>query len=263
MYKVVGVSCDLNKNIVYLSPNDLDLKINDAVIFDSDFGLQLGFVKTPIKELSDKNLNLPLLNVIRVALDDDLKKYNKNKKDCDIALKKVKKIVSDLELNMSFVNVYYNFDRSQMFFLYTSDERVDFRVLAKKLAQIYKTRIELRQIGVRDKAKKIGGLGPCGLFLCCNSFLSDFNSVSINMAKNQYLALNPSKINGVCGRLLCCLEYENDTYSELKKGLPKIGNFVETENGTGKVISVDVFKKSYKVDLNDKGVVELYLDNGE
>ena len=157
---------------------------------------------------------------------------------------------------MNFVDAYYYFDNSQLLFSFLSDNRVDFRELAKKLAAKYKTRIELRQVGVRDKAKKIGGLGPCGLFLCCNSFLTDFNSVSINMAKNQMLALNPSKINGICGRLLCCLGYENDTYTELKKDLPKIGLVADTPLGMGKVVALDVFKKTYSVDLKDKGIVE-------
>ena len=146
-------------------------------------------------------------------------------------------------------------DLSQLVFLFLSETRVDFRELAKKLAAKYKTRIELRQVGVRDKAKRVGGLGPCGLFLCCNSFLADFNSVSINMAKNQMLALNPTKINGLCGRLLCCLGYENDTYTEMKKDLPKIGLVADTPLGMGKVVSVDIFKKTYSVDLKDQGIV--------
>ena len=157
---------------------------------------------------------------------------------------------------MNFVDCYYTFDKSQLIFSFVSANRVDFRDLAKKLAQKYKTRIELRQIGVRDKAKKIGGLGPCGLFLCCHTFLTDFNSVSINMAKNQFLALNPSKINGICGRLLCCLGYEDDLYTEMKKGYPKIGTIYETENGTGKVSSIDVFKGTFRVDLKENGYVD-------
>ena len=156
---------------------------------------------------------------------------------------------------MNFVDAYYNLDKSQLVFLFLSETRVDFRELAKKLAAKYKTRIELRQVGVRDKAKRVGGLGPCGLFLCCNSFLADFNSVSINMAKNQMLALNPTKINGLCGRLLCCLGYENDTYTEMKKDLPKIGLVADTPLGMGKVVSVDIFKKTYSVDLKDQGIV--------
>ena len=183
-------------------------------------------------------------------------KESKNKDTAFKALTEAKKLCASLDLDMNFVDAYYYFDNSQLLFSFLSDNRVDFRELAKKLAAKYKTRIELRQVGVRDKAKKIGGLGPCGLFLCCNSFLTDFNSVSINMAKNQMLALNPSKINGICGRLLCCLGYENDTYTELKKDLPKIGLVADTPLGMGKVVALDVFKKTYSVDLKDKGIVE-------
>ena len=164
---------------------------------------------------------------------------------------------------MNFIDSYFNYDLSQLLFSFLSDNRVDFRDLAKKLAQKYKTRIELRQVGVRDKSKRVGGLGPCGLFLCCNSFLTDFNSVSINMAKNQMLALNPTKINGICGRLLCCLAYENDTYTELKKDLPKLGSVIDTPMGSGKVSSVNVLKNTYSVDLKEKGIVEFNGENNE
>ena len=164
---------------------------------------------------------------------------------------------------MNFIDAYYYFDKSQLLFSFLAENRVDFRELAKKLASKYKTRIELRQIGVRDKAKKIGVLGPCGLFLCCNSFLTDFNSVSINMAKNQMLALNPSKINGICGRLLCCLGYENDTYTELKKELPTVGLVVDTPFGMGKTISVDIFKQTYQVDLKDKGILDFNKEDNK
>ena len=167
----------------------------------------------------------------------------------------------ELGLDMNFIDSFLNFDGTQLMLSFLADNRVDFRELAKKLAQKYKTRIELRQIGVRDKSKKIGGIGPCGLMLCCNSFLTDFNSVSINMAKNQNLALNPSKINGICGRLLCCLGYENDTYTDLKKNLPKIGYNAETPYGMGKVVAVDLFNNCFSVDLGDKGIVKIMGDN--
>ena len=161
---------------------------------------------------------------------------------------------------MNFIDSYYTFDRSQLLLYFNADDRIDFRELAKKLAQKYKTRIELRQIGVRDKAKMIGGLGPCGLFLCCNSFLTDFNSVSINMAKNQFLALNPSKINGVCGRLFCCLGYENDLYTEIKKKYPKVGSVLTTKKGTGKVTSIDIFRNVVAIDLKENGIVEIEVE---
>lgn len=261
MLDVVVVRLDSTNFVYYLSPNCLELNKNDLVVIDSDNGLQLGtVVKANYKEKED-NLVLPLQKVVRIATDEDKNNFEKNLKETEEALNDAKKYSKELELDMNFVDAYYNLDRSQLVFTFLSDNRVDFRELAKKLAQKYKTRIELRQIGVRDKAKKVGGLGPCGLFLCCNSFLNDFNSVSINMAKNQFLALNPSKINGVCGRLLCCLDYENEVYTELKKDLPKIGMIADTPMGMGKVISVDVFKRTYSVDLKDKGIIEFSKDD--
>ena len=261
MLDVVVVRLDSTNFVYYLSPNCLELNKNDLVVIDSDNGLQLGtVVKANYKEKED-NLVLPLQKVVRIATDEDKINFEKNLKETEEALNDAKKYSKELELDMNFVDAYYNLDRSQLVFTFLSDNRVDFRELAKKLAQKYKTRIELRQIGVRDKAKKVGGLGPCGLFLCCNSFLNDFNSVSINMAKNQFLALNPSKINGVCGRLLCCLDYENEVYTELKKDLPKIGMIADTPMGMGKVISVDVFKRTYSVDLKDKGIIEFSKDD--
>lgn len=258
MFDVVVVSINSSKSVDYLLYGDLELKRGNIVVVNSDNGLQLATVKKESYKEKKENLALPLHSVIRLATVDDLLRDEENKKCAEKALLDARKYSKDLNLAMNFIEAFYNLDRSQLLFYFLADERIDFRELAKKLAQKYKTRIELRQIGVRDKAKKVGGLGPCGLFLCCNSFLTDLSSVSINMAKNQYLALNPSKINGVCGRLLCCLEYENDLYSELKKDLPKIGSIVETEQGLGKVVSVDVFKKSYSVDLKDKGIIVFY-----
>ena len=162
---------------------------------------------------------------------------------------------------MKIIDACYTFDREQLMFRFLADERIDFRQLAKDLGAIYKTRIELRQVGIRDKAKEIGGIGPCGRMLCCNSFLTEFDSVSINMAKNQNLSLNPSKINGVCGRLLCCLKYENDNYSEYKKDLPDVGSKIKNDLGDGRVISVDVFKKNYKVLLNNGEIITVEVDN--
>lgn len=260
MIDVVIVRLKSTKGIYFLSPNCVNMKKGDIVVFETENGLQLGEVCKDIYKEKSENLVLPLQKVVRIASSEDIKNNNENTLSTDKALKDAKKFSKDLELDMNFVECYYNLDKSQLIFSFLSDVRVDFRELAKKLAQKYKTRIELRQIGVRDKAKKIGGLGPCGLFLCCNSFLTDFNSVSINMAKNQLLALNPSKINGVCGRLLCCLDYENEVYTELKKGFPKIGMIADTPMGMGKVVSIDVLKQTYKVDLKEKGIVEFSKD---
>ena len=255
MIDVVVVKSLQTNGIYYLAPNTLELKKNDEVVFETENGPLIGVVcKETYKEKKD-NLVLPLDKVLRIADKKDHDKYNKNTSEAEKALEDAKKYSNKLELDMNFVDAYFNLDKSQLVFLFLSETRIDFRELAKKLAAKYKTRIELRQVGVRDKAKRVGGLGPCGLFLCCNSFLADFNSVSINMAKNQMLALNPTKINGLCGRLLCCLGYENDTYTEMKKGLPKIGLVADTPLGMGKVVSVDIFKKTYSVDLKDQGIV--------
>lgn len=260
MIEVVVVCEENTKNLYYLSPNSFSLKRGDYVVFDSENGELVGKVLRSNYREKTNNLILPLYNIIRYCSNGDFKQIELNKKNAIKALNDAKKFESSLNLGMSFIDCYYSFDCSQLVFLFLADNRVDFRDLAKKLAAKYKTRIELRQVGVRDKAKKIGGLGPCGLFLCCNSFLTDFNSVSINMAKNQMLALNPSKINGICGRLLCCLGYENDLYTELKKDFPKLGFVADTPYGMGKVVSMDIFKRTYSVDLKNKGFIEISLD---
>ena len=261
MIDVVVVSCKLNNCIYYLSPNNLELNYNDEVVFEDNGDYLVGHViKTKYSEKKE-NLFLPLVNVVRLVDNDDKKKLKKNEDLASKALLEAKKQAKELDLDMNFVDCYFNLNKTQLIFSFLSDTRVDFRNLAKKLASKYKTRIELRQIGIRDKARRIGGLGPCGLFLCCNSFLTDFNSVSINMAKNQNLALNPNKINGLCGRLYCCLGYENDIYSEYKKDLPTVGKEVKTEMGTGKVLSVDILNRAYKVDLGEKGILKISCDD--
>lgn len=257
MQKVVQVMFPVTKVFAYFDSSELDLVVNDLVIVETESGLDSGIIKKASYMEKEENLPDSVKKVVRKVSDDDRKILSENDEKAKKALEVARKYSNDLDLNMGFVDCYYTFDKSQLVFSFVADNRVDFRELAKKLAQKYKTRIELRQIGVRDKAKKVGGLGPCGLFLCCHTFLTDFNSVSINMAKNQFLALNPSKINGICGRLLCCLGYENDLYTELKKGYLKIGSIVETEFGIGKVSSIDVFKGSFQVDLKEKGIVEM------
>lgn len=257
MHNVIGIKLSFSNNTYYFSPNAVDVKLGDEVIVDTEQGLQFGTVVTEIKKEKKENLVLPLKNVIRIATQKDKKQEQENLESAAKALLDAKKIAKDLELDMNFISSNYTFDKKQLFLMYLADDRIDFRELAKKLAQKYKTRIELRQVGVRDKAKVIGGLGPCGLFLCCNSFLTDFNSVSINMAKNQFLALNPSKINGVCGRLLCCLNYEDEVYTELKKNLPKVGSTVKIAEGTGKVVGVNVFKNTYQVEISKYNIVEV------
>ena len=216
--------------------------------------MQLGTVVKENKEIDENSLVTPLKNVIRIASKYDIKQGKNNEKECEKALEIAKALVKDLDLKMKILDASYTLDRNQLLFNFISDERIDFRELAKRLAAIYRTRIELRQIGIRDKAREVGGLGPCGRFLCCNTFLTDLNSVTINMAKNQNLALNPTKINGVCGRLLCCLGYEDENYTELKKGLPEVGDNYEYKNKNYKVIDVDIINR--KVTLESENSKE-------
>lgn len=263
MIDVVVAIDDNSKSIYYLSTDIVDLKIDDLVVLEIEGSeILVRIIKEKYLEKED-NLVLPLLKVLRKVTKADIIKKDNNLKLSKKALNDAKKLSKELNLDMNFIDAYFFLDNSQLIFSFLSDTRVDFRDLVKKLAQKYKTRIELRQIGVRDKAKKIGGIGPCGLFLCCNTFLTDFNSVSINMAKNQMLALNPSKINGICGRLLCCLGYENETYTELKKDFPKLGNVIKTSQGLGKVVNIDVFNKKYSVDLKEKGIITFSLGEND
>ena len=249
---IVGVNIS-GRDIEYYSCGKMNLKRNLTVIVETDKGLEFG---TVVKEPFEDNNNVKLNKVVRIASKDDYLKNKKNNRDSASALKKCRELVSDLELNMTVVDCRYTFDRNQLLFRFLSDSRIDFRDLARELASIYKTRIELRQIGARDKAREVGGCGQCGRSLCCAGFLKDLDTVSINMAKNQGIALNPTKINGVCGRLMCCLKYENDNYVECSKCLPKVGPLVDTDSGKGKVISVDILNKTYKVDV-EGNIVEV------
>lgn len=226
------------------------LNVNDEVIVETEKGEQYGKVvaiKDMIKEGDYKE-------VIRVATPEDTEIYYKNLKDADSALKKCKELVKELGLEMYVINANFNFDRSQLLINFSADDRVDFRELAKKLASIYRTRIELRQIGSRDKAKQIGGIGICGQKLCCANFLNQIDSISFSKAKNQNLALNPSKINGACGRLLCCLCYEDDEYVRCSKGLLPVGSIIKVGKDEGTIIGVDILNRTYKVLVKDEKV---------
>lgn len=262
MIDVIGVTFEDNGRMYYFSPVGLNLDRNMNVIVETERGLQFGKVVLENTKIKKENLNLPLKGVIRIATDDDCITNKRNYADNVRALEECKKLAIKYKLAMSLIDANFTFDRKQLLFHFTADARIDFRELAKELASIYRTRIELRQIGIRDKARSVGGIGPCGRMLCCTSFLYNFDSVSISMAKNQNIALNPNKINGACGRLLCCLTYENDTYLEAKKGMPEIGQTVKTKDGTGRVLSVDPLSKSYRVDIPDTGIVVVTEDNG-
>ena len=257
MKDVVGVRFTDSNKIYYFDINDFSVSKNMYVIVETERGLQFGKVVTDVMSVDESKLGFALKEIVSIANDDDISTNEKNEEEAKEALDYAIKFVEELNLDMKVLSASFTFDRKQLMFNFLADERVDFRELARKLAGVYKTRIELRQIGVRDKAKCIGGYGQCGKKLCCASFLDDLASVSINMAKNQNLALNPQKINGVCGRLMCCLSYENDNYSLYKKGLPKVGEKLDYNGEKSKVISVDIFARSYKVETEDGKVFEV------
>ena len=259
--KIVGIKLSDNGKVYFFDSSDVNTNVNDNVIVETEKGLQYGTIVRNVDE-SEISKDIQYKKVIRLANKNDSKKHLSNLKDAEKAVKKCNELIMKYELDMSIIDASYTFDREQLIFRFLSDDRVDFRQLAKDLGAIFRTRIELRQIGIRDKAREIGGFGPCGRKLCCNNFLTEFDSVSINMAKNQNLSLNPSKINGVCGRLLCCLKYENDNYNEYKKGLPDLGSKIKIDEGEGRVISLDVFNRKYKVLLNESNeIIEVDKSN--
>lgn len=262
MIDIIGASFKENGKIYYFNSNNFELKEKDYIIVETERGLQFAKVINK-KTVNEKIVINNLKNVVRKANELDFKKNQKNEKDASVALKNATKIAEKLKLNMKFIEASFTFDRNQLMFYFLADNRVDFRDLAKELASIYKTRIELRQIGVRDKAKEISGVGLCGRELCCSSFLCDLDSVTINMAKNQNLSLNPSKINGLCGRLLCCLKYEDDLYTYNRKDMPNVGDIVSTIKGDGKVLSVDIPRRKFIVEVPKEGNLELSLIDDE
>lgn len=241
---------------IYYYNSDLKLMINDKVIVPTEKGENVGTVVKTIKKV---NIKENIKTIIRKVTKEDYKQLNKNQEAANKALTKAKSLAKQQHLNMNILSASYTFDKKQLQFNFIADERIDFRELAKALASIYKVRIELRQIGVRDKAKEIGGVGQCGRCLCCKSFLNNIGSISINTVKNQNIAINPAKINGQCGRLLCCLTYEDEEYTKCQKNLPQVGQEVNTEYGKGKVISVDILNRMYKVDI-DGNKKEIKLD---
>ncbi len=243
--KLYSVIFKKNNRKYYFASED-EYNIDDYVIVETEKGLQYGKVLSIEKENINKDADT-YKYILRKATEEDTEIYYGLLKEKEEAYLKCRELVKELGLNMFVISADFNFDRSQLLFTFTSDERVDFRELARKLAAIYHTRIELRQIGARDKAKEIGGVGICGQKLCCARFLNKIDAISMNLAKDQNLALNPSKINGVCGRLLCCLQYENDNYLECLPGMPSVGDSYKTANGEGKVISIDILNRSFKV----------------
>lgn len=257
MKQVVGVNFKPHGQVYYFNPGKLNLKQNITVIVETEHGLQFGTVVNPKIEINPDKINGELKKVIRIANKNDYTKHRKNLKDSALALKKCRQIVERDNMKMHIIDASYTFDRDKLIFRFLADNRIDFRELARELAAIYKVRIELRQIGIRDKAKEVGGYGPCGQKLCCARFLQDLNAVSINMAKNQNIALNPSKINGACGRLMCCLKYEDECYEECRKEMKKIGDKVKTEHGEGTITGLEILRQKYKVNVPNYGMVEV------
>lgn len=256
MTKVIGVRFRQAGKIYFFSPGKLHVKQGDKVIVETSRGVEFGSVVTGPKDVKDEEITQPLKSVIRIATEEDKRNEEKNRKKekeaFDVCLDKIRKH----ELDMKLINAEYTFDGNKILFYFTADGRIDFRELVKDLAAVFRTRIELRQIGVRDETKIRGGIGVCGRPLCCHTYLADFAPVSIKMAKEQNLSLNPTKISGVCGRLMCCLTNEEETYEELNSHLPAIGETVTTMEGLkGEVKSVSVLRQLVKVVVN--------LDNDE
>jgi cell fate regulator YaaT (PSP1 superfamily) len=237
-----------------------NLSDGDMVVVNTIRGQEIGYVCGDMFDLDPKGIDGELKDVIRVATNDDITRYRRNLDEEPKIIQRTKELVIREGLDMKVLSCEYTLDKSKLIIYFESEDRVDFRNLVKDLADVYRTRIELRQVGSRDGAKYFGGVGPCGLMVCCQTWITDFQNVSVKMAKNQSLSLNPTKINGSCNRLLCCLDYEDDTYSEEKKKYPKIGSIVNRDGKKGKVISVDIFRKSYRVETEDKDVIEIFLD---
>lgn len=249
MVRVAGVRFKKAGKIYYFDPDKLDIEKGDNVIVETARGLEYGILAEDIKEVNENEIVAPLKKIIRVADEKDQVQYleNLNKKEKALALCQEK--IDKHKLEMKLVDVEYTFDNNKIIFYFTADGRVDFRELVKDLASVFKMRIELRQIGVRDEAKLIGGIGTCGKSLCCHSWLPDFDPVSIKMAKIQNLSLNPSKISGICGRLMCCLKFENEVYCDLRRGMPDVGERVKTVDGMGVVVESNILENKIKVRL--------------
>lgn len=272
MISVVGIRFKKAGKIYYFDPDGIEINKYDNVIVETARGLEFGEVVIGIREVGEDEIVSPLKKVIRLATEEDKLKNmdNKNReKDAfDICLGKI----TEHGLSMKLIDVEYTFDNSKVIFYFVADGRIDFRELVKDLAAIFRTRIELRQIGVRDESKMVGGLGPCGRSMCCSSFLGDFAPVSIKMAKEQSLSLNPTKISGVCGRLMCCLNYEQSTYEDIRKRTPIVGSIVKTPDGNGEVVENNILLEKVKVrikinadefDIIPYPITEVELINGD
>ena len=263
MYRVVGISFEKAGKIYYFDPDGIELEKGNKVIVETARGIEFGKVVLEKKEIDEEELVAPLKKVKRKATLKDKEKHEKNleleEEAFDICLEKIK----DHVLPMNLIEVEYTFDHNKILFYFTAEGRIDFRELVKDLAGVFKTRIELRQIGVRDEAKMVGGLGPCGRIACCCKFLRDFEPISINLAKRQDLSLNPAKISGLCGRLMCCLKYESEVYKNLKDEMPEKGETVKLEVGEGKIVERNLIKRTVKVKLGKGDLIEKNVNDIE
>ena len=268
MVKIIGVRFKSIGKIYYFDPNGLDIKLGDSVIVETARGIECGEVVIDDREIDENEFTSPIKPVIRIATAQDFDVIEKNKKKEQDAFKICEEKIEKHGLKMNLIDVECTFDNNKMLFYFTAENRVDFRELVKDLAAVFRTRIELRQIGVRDEAKKLGGLGICGQPFCCSRFLGEFQPVSIKMAKEQSLSLNPTKISGTCGRLMCCLKSEQESYEELVKVTPKVGAVVKTADGRGIVEDVNLLTGKLRVKMDktdavatlDKGDVEVIKD---
>lgn len=262
MDSIYGVILKNEGKAYFFNAHDMQFNVGDKVVLDTEKGVQLGKI-VYFKPLEEINIPIEdIKSILRLATEEDYETYLNNLGEAKKALDKAKSLVKELDLQMNLLDANFSLDRKQLLFNFIADERVDFRELAKRLASIYKTRIELRQIGARDKARMVNGIGQCGRMLCCSTFLTRIDSVTMNMAKNQNIALNPAKINGLCGRLLCCLTYEDEEYTRCQKGLPNVGQTVNTEFGKGRVVGVDILNRKYSVEI-DNVIREVELDCGK
>ena len=257
MGKIIGVQFQKNGKLYYFDANGFDVKVGEYVVVDTARGLDLGEVSMGIREIDDDSWHTPLKKTIRIATDQDIRHSRDNRQKEKEGFTICQQKIAEHKLEMKLVSVEYAFDNSKILFFFTANGRVDFRSLVKDLASIFKMRIELRQIGVRDEAKMLGGLGPCGRPICCGTFLDQFQPVSIKMAKEQNLSLNPTKISGVCGRLMCCLKYEQEHYEQTRKRMPKIGKEVSTPDGAGPVTDLNIVKETVFVRLTNGDTSEI------
>jgi cell fate regulator YaaT (PSP1 superfamily) len=258
LYSVIAVRFKNVGKKYYFDPRDLRLTIGDKVLVETARGIEFGEIVSSIKKVTEDEIFLPIKPILRVATEEDIKKFNQNKAEEPEVIRICKELIEKNNLNMTLLASEYTFDRTKLIIYFSAESRIDFRQLVKDLASVFKTRIELRQVGVRDAAKYVGGLGPCGRVLCCSTFLGNFDTVSIKMAKNQHLSLNPQKISGACGKLLCCLRYESDFYDEVAEIMPDMGEIVLTPDGQAKVIGMNALIETVKVVLQETSALRNY-----